>query len=928
MPLPIKFSLLHQSSNTLEDDTCRFSVYSAGNEALAIQAELETYWGMKQFKYSLTKTEFIWHSGYPPELKSVVPSQLDGTLHYGISLQDEWFLVWCLFEISKTFDCQIQVNDNDGEFLLIEAADNLPKWVTPDLAKGRVWIQKGSLHLIPLEATPTVQDDLPTPLALEILRARSHSTIASAPINSTIHDRIHGASPQLLTESHLFNSEAYLHVSIAKALQIDPNLTGLAVKAFCEKDVDSFKSCREMIKFPPQTPCAPQTKIASTTNWPYCLVRMTRPLYAVLLNNETTFHPPKPFEKVGWMDVDRENSVEWKRRLVGMKLSCGFEMMLSTVNSSRTTCDPVFNGRSRRYQSYLDKLIKAGYFQGEVQGSLKWVELESIAKKAYSDNLKPNDLISRFDSAVGQSVLSDDLIHSVEGGGESDEWLDLNEEQLKALLKEGVPTNLSALEKQEQDSDAEMKKMQSFASQMEKFVDGRGSIEGALHSDDEMTDDEDESENSSVEDSEQEELRADILPGRNNNKGNKRAFKGPTRTSNGEYDEESKKRLAKLVPGLSDAEWGQSSQKPTDSFDDPPLVDDSLPIEASSNMAHQSTTQNKNSLLPSQESTKSSAENQPATTDDTPPRANLTTKNKKPLPKLTKQSYDGVCEDSSGEDTDSDDLTTPSGLEKQANAEVVEDIDMDGERDDFLKFAQEALGLTSEQYEAILDTRRERGAYVPPPLTSKASHNETNPEGTDVRSDPLVDSNDPKVRSSASKGKQPERSVRFEADSELTDKDEQETASSSDDEGDITEDREANVDLDTFDRLMDRMEEELQKKKGGRGGRKGGPIPANPFGPDLGGGSGVEMKDLSDEDEDSDVEMDDVDQAIHSELADLMKQSGVHLDGHSHDQPDYSVISNFLESFKSQVGLPGPVGNMAGRIGFDFLSPKAQDKKP
>ncbi|KAH9454309.1 hypothetical protein Pst134EA_013429 [Puccinia striiformis f. sp. tritici] len=40
-------------------------------------------------------------------------------------------------EISKAFDCQIQVNDNDGESLLIEAADNLPKWVTPHLAKGR-----------------------------------------------------------------------------------------------------------------------------------------------------------------------------------------------------------------------------------------------------------------------------------------------------------------------------------------------------------------------------------------------------------------------------------------------------------------------------------------------------------------------------------------------------------------------------------------------------------------------------------------------------------------------------------------------------------------------------------------------------------------------------------------------------------------------
>jgi hypothetical protein len=142
MPEPVDpsqfISLLQTTSEALEDDTCRFSIYSAGNPATTIQAELETYWGTKHFKYSSAKTEFIWHAGHPPDLKSIGPSQLEGTLHYGISLQDEWFLVWCLFEISKTFDCQIQVHDNDGEFLLIEAADHLPKWLTPDLAKGRV----------------------------------------------------------------------------------------------------------------------------------------------------------------------------------------------------------------------------------------------------------------------------------------------------------------------------------------------------------------------------------------------------------------------------------------------------------------------------------------------------------------------------------------------------------------------------------------------------------------------------------------------------------------------------------------------------------------------------------------------------------------------------------------------------------------------
>ncbi|PLW24523.1 hypothetical protein PCANC_27242 [Puccinia coronata f. sp. avenae] len=906
-------SLLQQSSDTLDDDTCRFSIYSATNQVPSIQAELESYWGPKHFTHSSTKTQFIWHSGHPPDLKSIAPSQLDGTLHYGISLQDEWFLVWCLFEISKAFDCQIQVHDNDGEFLLIEAADHLPKWLTPDSAKGRVWIQEGSIYLIPLEATPSIQTDLPTSLALQILRTKSHSAVASSSINSTILDRIHRASPQVLTESHLFNTEAYLHINIAKSLQADPNLIGLAVKAFCEKDVDSFKACRDMIRFPPpQPPHNPKTEKPSNTSWPYRLIRMTRPLYAILLNHELTFHPPKPFEKVGWMDVDRENSGEWKRRLVGMKVSCGFEMMLSTLHSGRTTCDPLFNGHSRRYQTYLDKLQKAGYFQDEVPGSTKWVELESIAKKPYLDSLKTNDFATRFDFAIAQSHISDDSIDSLESQGESDEWMDLDEEQLKALLKDGNQPNPASLESHEQQSDAEMNKMRSFANLMEKFVDGQGSLEGAVHSDDEMTD-ESEDTSGEDEDSEQEELRADIFPRKN--KGTKRAFQGPNPHSTGKYDEEATKRLAILVPGLADAEWGQSSQKPTET------APDRHPKPSESSLDHPP------------KLTESSTDTLPSFFDDskrveTPNTTSASPQNKKPLPRLAKQSYDGVCEDSSEDDSDSDDLNTPSGMEKQANAQVVEDIDMDGERDDFLKFAQEALGLTAGQYEAILDSRRKRGAYVPP-STSKVSQDDTSAKQTadmDFELDSSRHSNDLKARSSVSKGKQPQRSVHFEADN-TTEEDAHRPTSSVDADGERIEDKRANVDLDTFDKLMNRMDEELQKKKRQRGVKKGGPIPTDPLGPDLGGGCGPGMDDGSDDDEDeSDMEMGEIDHAIQGELADLMKESGVQLDGHSHDQPDYSVISNFLESFKSQVGLPGPVGNMAGRIGFEFLPSK--DKKP
>jgi len=48
--------------------------------------------------------------------------------------------------ILSSFDYRAQ--DNDGEFLLIEAADFLPKWVTPESAENRVLVNYAKL-LIP-----------------------------------------------------------------------------------------------------------------------------------------------------------------------------------------------------------------------------------------------------------------------------------------------------------------------------------------------------------------------------------------------------------------------------------------------------------------------------------------------------------------------------------------------------------------------------------------------------------------------------------------------------------------------------------------------------------------------------------------------------------------------------------------------------------
>jgi len=56
-----------------------------------------------------------------------------------------WLIVYLLKEITKKWtDAVVGVEDDDGEFLLIEAADVLPNWVTPQNAANRV----GRFHLL------------------------------------------------------------------------------------------------------------------------------------------------------------------------------------------------------------------------------------------------------------------------------------------------------------------------------------------------------------------------------------------------------------------------------------------------------------------------------------------------------------------------------------------------------------------------------------------------------------------------------------------------------------------------------------------------------------------------------------------------------------------------------------------------------------
>lgn len=75
--------------------------------------------------------------------------------------------------------------DNDGEFLLIEAAYALPKWLKPETASNRVWLLNGMMHIVPLPtiAAPDIPSFPTLQQARQILQGGQVSTEAGAPFS-------------------------------------------------------------------------------------------------------------------------------------------------------------------------------------------------------------------------------------------------------------------------------------------------------------------------------------------------------------------------------------------------------------------------------------------------------------------------------------------------------------------------------------------------------------------------------------------------------------------------------------------------------------------------------------------------------------------------------------------------------------------------
>ena len=116
---------------------------------------------------------------------------VSGSTSFGDNIEDEWFIVYILFELSKKFpDVAIRTIDSDGQFLLVEAAAEIPDWIDPDNSVNRVWIKNGVLHIIPLDEPGKMLNGISLKSALNSLQSTPKVSIASLHVQNAIQSRM------------------------------------------------------------------------------------------------------------------------------------------------------------------------------------------------------------------------------------------------------------------------------------------------------------------------------------------------------------------------------------------------------------------------------------------------------------------------------------------------------------------------------------------------------------------------------------------------------------------------------------------------------------------------------------------------------------------------------------------------------------------
>ncbi|XP_030343568.1 protein ecdysoneless homolog isoform X1 [Strigops habroptila] len=445
---------------------CLFAATGSGGEALLRRCAEGV-----AVRFAPLLAAYIWQR-QPFRLRYVpprgeTPAHLGGTTLFGDNVEDEWFIVYLVREITREFPgLAARIDDNDGEFLLIEAADFLPKWLNPENSDNRVFFYKGELHIIPLSETQEQECDpsaanLTILQALTLLSSHSEEFLAAESIRTAVYKRISGYPEKIQASFH--QAHCYLPAGIVAVLRQRPSLVAAAIQAFYLRDPVDLRACRSFKTF------RPEERVMS-------VVTFTKCLYAQLVQQKFV-----PDRRSGYT-LPLPSHPQFKAYELGMKLAHGFEILCSKC--SKVSPDSKRNVLSGPlWERFLSSLKEKNYFKGEMEGSAKYSELLHKAEDYFQQSVtKPESCV---EVSPGDEILTllqtttIDLKELEREAGclppeDDDSWLELTPDDLDQMLKEARSESLQSTNEEEQKYDLE-----TVAESMKAFVSKVSTHEGA-----------------------------------------------------------------------------------------------------------------------------------------------------------------------------------------------------------------------------------------------------------------------------------------------------------------------------------------------------------------------------------------------------------------------------------------------------------------
>lgn len=292
--------------------------------------------------------------------------------------------------------------------------------------------------------------------ALEFIQKNHTLTLASPEIQNCIKNKLKDY-PSKISDS-LHHATAYLPVAIAAILKHKPNLIAPAVQAFCNRDPIDLKVCKAMKFFPPE-------------NRVKTRVTFTKCLYAMLTHSKFT-----PDWRTGW-NLPKLDSPEYKSHSLGVKIACGFEILISQAKPSADI------DQDKGWHNYLKSLKDKDYFKNNLENSCDYTDLLNKAKEYYINHRDSMQyvpfigqeilgMIKSLDYEVGE--LKHNESHLPPDDDES--WLNVSANELDKMLEENYGyKKINTINNNSNAAD--------FGKKLTSFLESASDFEGVEHPD-------------------------------------------------------------------------------------------------------------------------------------------------------------------------------------------------------------------------------------------------------------------------------------------------------------------------------------------------------------------------------------------------------------------------------------------------------------